>query len=89
MAEAYTNTLPRKPHRPFCSICNEVVRVDISVTDEVWELALHVSQRSGYVCVACFTRNADERGVDWGNSIKFIPLSQYRESDTNLNKEQS
>lgn len=74
----YTDTLPRKAHRPFCHICNEVIRVDISVTDDVWELSLHQGHRNGYVCVACFTRNADERGVDWGNSITFIPLPQTK-----------
>lgn len=72
-------SLPRKPHRPFCGICNEVIRVDYHVPDEVWELSLHRSHRNGYVCLDCFTRNADERGVEWSDNIKFYPISQLKD----------
>jgi hypothetical protein len=72
----------RKPHRPFCHICNAVVRVDFWVPDEIWKLALHESHQRAYICLECFTRNADERGVEWDSKIKFFPTSQI--TDTNL-----
>ena len=70
--------MDRKSHRPFCFICNNVIRVDYSVPDDVWELALHISHRRTYICLDCFTRNADERGVEWSEGIKFYPLSQVK-----------
>lgn len=66
----------RLPHRPFCGICNAVVRVDFHVPDHVWEAALHHSQLNMYVCLDCFTSSGDERGVDWSQGIKFEPLTQ-------------
>lgn len=66
----------RKAHRAFCSICNEVCTVDIWVPCEVWRAALHKDHWNGYVCVRCFTRNADERGVDWSKDIQFFPQSR-------------
>jgi len=70
----YTNILPRKAHRPFCGICSEVIRLDFVATDEAWELSLHINDRAGYVCIDCFSKQGDERGVDWSDGIKFYPL---------------
>ena len=79
MSLDYSNTLPRKPHRPFCHICNDVIRVDYHVPNDVWELALHISHRGGYICLNCFTKNADERGVEWSDDIEFYPQSQLKD----------
>lgn len=68
----------RKPHRPFCYVCNSVVRVDFHVPNNVWDLALHHSHQAAYICLNCFTSNADERGVEWSDEIKFYPTSQIK-----------
>lgn len=68
--------MKRKPHRQFCSICHEVDRVPFHVPDEVWELATHINDRYSLICLRCFTRMADERGVEWDKEITFYPVSQ-------------
>ena len=66
----------RQLHREICSLCHEVSRVGFSVPDEIWKLAVHTSQINNIICLRCFTRLADERGVQWDNDIKFFPVSQ-------------
>jgi len=63
----------RKTHREICSLCHEVSRVGFWVPDEVWELATHRSYRNSIICLRCFTRLADERGVAWDKWIEFFP----------------
>lgn len=70
----------RKPHRQFCSVCAEVDRVMFLVPNEIWELATHESQRHNLICLACFTKMADERGVEWDKDIKFYPKSQITQN---------
>ena len=67
----------RKVHREICSLCHEVSRVGFHVPDEVWKLSVHVSQQNNLICLRCFTRLADERGVRWDDDIKFYPVSQF------------
>uniref|UniRef100_A0A6M3JFB1 Uncharacterized protein n=1 Tax=viral metagenome TaxID=1070528 RepID=A0A6M3JFB1_9ZZZZ len=38
--------------------------------------SVHVSQRNSIVCLRCFARLADERGVQWDKEIEFHPMSQ-------------
>ena len=66
----------RKPHREICSLCHEVSRVGFWVPNEIWMDSVHVSQRNSIVCLRCFTRLADERGVQWDKEIEFHPMSQ-------------
>ena len=66
----------RKPHREICHLCHEVNRVGFWVPDEIWRAALHESQWNAIVCLRCFTRLADERGVEWDKEIKFYPVSR-------------
>lgn len=66
----------RKAHREICSLCHEVSRVGFHVPNDVWELAVHHSQRNSLMCLACFTRLADERGVRWDAGIRFFPVSR-------------
>lgn len=66
----------RKTHREICSLCHEVSRVGFSVSNKIWELAVHRSQINDIICLRCFTRLADERGVEWDKDIKFYPVSQ-------------
>lgn len=66
----------RKPHREICSLCHEVSRVSFHVPNKIWKLAVHISQINNIICLRCFTRLADERGVKWDDGIKFFPTSQ-------------
>lgn len=66
----------RKPHREICRLCHEVNRVGFYVPDSVWRAAMHVSQWNEIVCLSCFTRLADERGVEWDREIEFYPVSR-------------
>ena len=75
-----SNLMVRKPHRQFCSICHEVDRVTFDVPDEIWELSTHESQRNNIICLSCFTKMADERGVKWDDNIKFYPVSQITDA---------
>jgi hypothetical protein len=68
--------MKRKAHREICSLCHEVSRVGFWVPDEIWKLAVHHSQRNSIICLQCFTRLADERGVEWDLKIQFYPVSQ-------------
>lgn len=68
--------MTRHAHREICHLCHEVSRVGFWVPDEVWRAALHKSQQESIVCLRCFTRLADERGVEWDADIKFYPVSQ-------------
>ena len=65
------------PHRPFCSICRDVVRVDIEVPCHIWRASLGRQFWNTYVCAGCFARHADERGVNWAPHAKFTAWSQY------------
>jgi len=65
----------RKTHREICSLCHEVSRVGFRVPDKVWKAAVHHSQVNDIICLRCFTRLADERGVQWDEWIKFFPVS--------------
>jgi len=69
--------IKRNPHREICSLCNEVSRVGFYVSDEIWQAAMHRHDWNSIVCLRCFTRLADERGVQWdvGDDIKFFPVS--------------
>lgn len=71
----------RKPHRQICSLCHEVDRVSFLVPDDVWELAVHASQINSIICLRCFTRLADERGVRWDRDIQFFPVSWISQAE--------
>jgi hypothetical protein len=66
----------RKAHREICSLCHEVSRVGFKVPNEIWKLVVHVSQIESLICLNCFTRLADERGVEWDKDIQFYPTSR-------------
>jgi len=72
----------RKAHRMFCSVCGEVIRVMFHVPNDIWELSVHISQIENLICLRCFTRMADERGVEWDREITFEPISQVKHSRT-------
>ena len=65
----------RKSHMEICSLCHEVSRVGFWVPNDIWQLVTHPSQVEDIICLRCFTRLADERGVSWDMNIKFYPIS--------------
>lgn len=66
----------RRAHRQICRLCHEVCRVDFWVPDEVWRAAMQRCDWSTVACLACFTRLADERGVEWCRAIELRPMSR-------------
>ena len=65
----------RKPHRQICSVCNREYSIDFRVSNNIWELATHKTQRENLICLDCFTRMADTRFVEWDKYIFFYPTS--------------
>lgn len=61
--------------RNICYLCHEVIRVSFHVPDIIWKLVLHKSQKNYKVCERCFTRIADEKGIQWDNEIEFHSVS--------------
>lgn len=65
----------RLAHREICSLCHEVSRVSFWVPDAIWKAAMAFAHWNAVACLACFTRLADERGVEWCKEIRFTPES--------------
>ena len=65
----------RYPHREICCLCHEVSRVGFWVPDEIWRAAIHSQYQNSIICLRCFTRHADEKGVEWDKQIKLYPVS--------------
>ncbi len=70
-----TDTTERKPHREICALCHEVSRVGFHVPKNIWLFAVQKFHWDSIICLRCFTRLADERGVRWDQDIKFYPVS--------------
>lgn len=64
-----------KSSREICNCCWHVTTVGFAVPDEIWEAAVHPQLQGGTLCLACFTRLADERLIDWAADIEFHPVS--------------
>lgn len=67
--------IDRKTHREICCLCHEVSRVGFWVPNDVWEASVHRHYITSVICLRCFTRQADERSVEWDKEIKFYPVS--------------
>lgn len=69
-----------RPTREICRLCWSVIRVGFTVPDGIWTAAMrpHLYHRPVdlIACLACFSRLADERGVEWDRDIEFFPISQ-------------
>lgn len=64
-----------KPHREICSLCHEVSRIGFSVPNGIWKAVVHKKYQNDILCLQCFTRQADEKGVEWDKKIDFYPVS--------------
>lgn len=63
------------PHREICSLCHEISRIGFWVPDEIWAAIIHISKQQSIVCLRCFSRLGDEKGVEWDKNIKLFPIS--------------
>lgn len=61
--------------RERCQMCNHFSPVGFSVPNEVWAASVHPHWANSPLCIMCFARGADERGVAWDQDIEFHPVS--------------
>lgn len=61
--------------REICKVCGDINRVGFTVPDWMWNLAVPELWRDHVICLACFTRFADEAYLRWDNDIQFWPVS--------------
>lgn len=61
--------------REICKLCYHVNTVGFSVPNDVWR-AVAEDSVSLVMCLGCFTRLADEKGVEWDKQIEFYPVSR-------------
>ena len=61
--------------REACKLCYHVNAVGFRVPDEVWRLIVPEQFQNSIVCLSCFTRLGDEKGVPWDADIAFYPVS--------------
>jgi len=52
-----------------------VSAVGFHVPDLVWCKAIPTEFDDRVLCLACFTRLADENGIEWDREIQFYPVS--------------
>lgn len=64
--------------REICKLCWEVSRVGFTVPDEIWNAVAPVN----ILCLGCFTKLADEAGLEWDRDIQFWPVSQRTAHNT-------
>lgn len=67
------------PTRPLCKMCQRRVTIDIKVDNTLWRRVIGKCDGTGYVCADCFTREADERMLDWSGLVEFIPCSMVQQ----------
>lgn len=63
--------------REVCKCCGEIVRVGFTVSDSTWQRSVPNHLIASVLCLNCFTRFADENGVEWDRDPKldFFPVS--------------
>lgn len=61
--------------REICKCCGEITTVGFGVPDEMWRAVVPSCYLDSEICLRCFTRWADEKGVQWDHAIKLFPVS--------------
>lgn len=61
--------------REICKLCYHVNPIGFRVPDRTWAAIVPEHVRSRVVCLSCFIRLADERGIAWDDEIEFFPVS--------------
>lgn len=62
--------------REKCRACWKVSAVGFVVPDDVWKMSVPDELLTDVLCLSCFCAFADERGVQWDESIEFFPVSR-------------
>lgn len=65
----------RMPTRPLCARCNRYITIDTDADDDLWTEVIGERFGPGYICADCFTRAADERLIEWGDKVRFVPIT--------------
>lgn len=63
--------------REICKLCYQINTVGFHVPDHIWEAVVPPEVRTRVVCLACFTRLADEKLIPWDCQIEFFPVSLF------------
>ena len=61
--------------REICKLCWQINVVGFHVPDDVWTAVVPECAQTRVVCLACFTRLADEKLIPWDRDIEFSPVS--------------
>lgn len=61
--------------REICRLCHKVNAVGFRVPDDIWRVVVPWYAYHDVVCLACFTRLADEKLIRWDREIEFFPVS--------------
>lgn len=61
--------------REICKLCYHANAIGFRVPDRVWRVIVPEFAQDGVVCLSCFTRLGDEKGVAWDSDIEFFPVS--------------
>ena len=64
--------------REICKLCYHVNAVGFSVPDDVWLAIVPPEFENRVVCLTCFARLGDEKGIEWDREIEFFPVSLQR-----------
>jgi hypothetical protein len=63
--------------RALCGLCFHPVSVELKVSQEMWkQVTWGLVVPNSTICIACFTRIADERMIQWDRSVEFRPMSK-------------
>lgn len=63
------------PVRPLCAMCRRRITIDTHADDDLWGEVIGPHDGPGYICADCFTREADERMIQWIGRLRFVPYS--------------
>jgi hypothetical protein len=61
--------------RETCKACWAPSAVGFNVPDEIWRAVRPEGLAGDVLCLACFTRLADEQLIVWDEQIEFHPVS--------------
>ncbi|QDV90618.1 hypothetical protein RAS2_16980 [Phycisphaerae bacterium RAS2] len=61
--------------REICKLCYHVNPVGFNVPNDVWLAVVPDHVKSSVVCLSCFTRLGDEKGIPWDHEIDLYPVS--------------
>ena len=63
--------------REICKCCHNINCVGFYVPNDIWALVVPYEFFRKALCLDCFIRFADEKGIEWDKDIKFFPVSLY------------